>query len=68
MKECVEDFVDAGMRVWMLTGDKGRTARSIAIQCGLFKVDREILSIEEGSNNEMLLSISHVCKNNSGSC
>jgi len=31
VKECVEDFVDAGMRLWMLTGDKGRTGCSIAI-------------------------------------
>jgi len=32
---CVQDFRDAGMRVWMLTGDKGLTAKSIGISCGL---------------------------------
>lgn len=26
VKECIEDFRDAGMSVWMLTGDKGETA------------------------------------------
>jgi len=31
----VQDFRDAGMRVWMLTGDKGLTAKSIGISCGL---------------------------------
>lgn len=35
VKKCIEDFRDAGMRVWMLTGDKGATAREIAINCGL---------------------------------
>lgn len=33
--DCVQDFRDAGMRVWMLTGDKGLTAKSIGISCGL---------------------------------
>jgi len=27
VKACIEDFRDAGMRVWMLTGDKGATAK-----------------------------------------
>lgn len=27
VKMCVEDFRRAGMRVWMLTGDKGMTAQ-----------------------------------------
>ena len=26
VKECIEDFRDAGIKVWMLTGDKGTTA------------------------------------------
>jgi len=24
--ECVQDFISAGIKVWMLTGDKGETA------------------------------------------
>lgn len=35
VKQCIEDFRDAGMRVWMLTGDKGATAKEIAFNCGL---------------------------------
>ena len=35
VKECITDFRDAGMKVWMLTGDKGLTAKEIAYSCGL---------------------------------
>ena len=33
--QCIEDFRDAGMKVWMLTGDKGATAKEIAYSCAL---------------------------------
>ena len=26
VQECIKDFKEAGIRVWMLTGDKGDTA------------------------------------------
>jgi len=32
---CIEDFRKAKMRVWMLTGDKGITAKQIGLTCGL---------------------------------
>lgn len=35
VKECITDFRDAGIKVWMLTGDKGLTAKEIAYSCGL---------------------------------
>lgn len=35
VKECIEDFRDAGISVWMLTGDKGLTALEIGVSCGL---------------------------------
>ena len=55
MAECINDFKEAGIRVWMLTGDKGDTAHQIAISCGLypssdfaaFKIDESAKSIEE---------------------
>lgn len=31
VRESIQDFKDAGMKVWMLTGDKGATARMIGI-------------------------------------
>ena len=35
VRQCIQDFKDAGMKVWMLTGDKGATARMIGLQCGM---------------------------------
>ena len=33
--KCIEDFRAAKMKVWMLTGDKGLTAKQIGVSCGL---------------------------------
>jgi len=35
VKGCIEDFRAAGISVWMLTGDKGLTAKEIGVSCGL---------------------------------
>jgi magnesium-transporting ATPase (P-type) len=35
VKECITDFRAAGIGVWMLTGDKGLTAKEIGVSCGL---------------------------------
>jgi P-type E1-E2 ATPase len=35
VKECISDFRKAGINVWMLTGDKGATAKEIGVSCGL---------------------------------
>lgn len=35
VQDCIKDFRDAGINVWMLTGDKGATAKEIGISCGL---------------------------------
>jgi magnesium-transporting ATPase (P-type) len=39
VKDCIQDFRDAGIKVWMLTGDKGDTAHQIAFTCGLYSHD-----------------------------
>ena len=41
VKECIEDFREAGINVWMLTGDKGLTALEIGVSCGLIPQNRE---------------------------
>jgi len=41
VKECIEDFRDGGIKVWMLTGDKGATAQEIAYNCGLFSKESD---------------------------
>ena len=35
VERCISDFRDAGMQVWMLTGDKGLTAKQIGKSCGM---------------------------------
>jgi P-type E1-E2 ATPase len=35
VSETIQDFKEAGMKVWMLTGDKGTTAKMIGIKCKL---------------------------------
>lgn len=32
---CLMQFKEAGIKTWMLTGDKGETAKMIGISCGL---------------------------------
>ena len=41
VSECIQDFIKAGIKVWMLTGDKGETALEIGLLCGLYKKDSE---------------------------
>jgi magnesium-transporting ATPase (P-type) len=45
VKKCISDFREAQIKVWMLTGDKGETAQSIGILCGL--IDPELHIIEK---------------------
>jgi len=38
VSRCLIDFKRAGIQTWMLTGDKGKTAKMIGVQCGMFTV------------------------------
>ena len=42
---CIEEFRLAGIKVWMLTGDKGETALEIGLLCGMY--DNETVSMLE---------------------
>merc|ERR1719469_1824696 len=46
VKECIVDFRQAGISVWMLTGDKGLTAKEIGVSCGLIPPERNELREE----------------------
>ena len=49
--ETLKDFSDAGIKLWVLTGDKKATAKSIAFSCGLFEDNNfNIFEIKEGLN------------------
>jgi phospholipid-translocating ATPase len=46
---CIKDFREAGIHVWMLTGDKCETAKEIAISCNLIDRDRidHLIALDE---------------------
>jgi phospholipid-transporting ATPase len=44
---CLQDLSQAGIKVWVLTGDKVETAISIAYSCNLFNNDMEVMEFRE---------------------
>ena len=49
--DTLQDFSKAGIKLWVLTGDKKNTAKSIGFSCGLFDYKNfNILEIGEGLN------------------
>jgi len=56
VRECITDFKAAGINVWMLTGDKGLTAKMIGIQCGLISHE----AMKHGSKTEVLIELQPV--------
>jgi P-type E1-E2 ATPase len=53
--ETIADLLRAGIKVWMLTGDKLETAENIARSCKLIQSDMEVMKFSE-NNKESLLS------------
>jgi len=47
VKECITDFMEADIKVWMLTGDKGATAKNIGKTCGILDDSMRIYSVDE---------------------
>lgn len=45
----LKKFISTGIKIWMLTGDKIDTAKSIAFSCGLMNHDHVIFELEENS-------------------
>ena len=61
--QCISDFQEAGIKVWMLTGDKGETAQQIGQTCNMFNgTNLEIYKIEENDKffEDKLESISKI--------
>ncbi len=50
--ESVRDFGRAGIKVWMITGDKLETARNIALACNLVDADMTMGGMEAGKTLE----------------
>ena len=47
VKQTIENLMDAKIKVWMLTGDKGATAQQIAKSCGILKPKMALFEIDE---------------------
>jgi len=52
--ECIQDFRNARIKVWMLTGDKGGTAHSIAVSCGLISDKYDVVYELDGMDRNLL--------------
>lgn len=63
VKEDLQKFIEAGINVWMITGDKMDTAESIGHSCKLFSEDTEVFKIKDTNNvqtaNERMQQILH---------
>ena len=49
----IETLLAAGMRVWMITGDKQETAVNIAVSCNLVKDIENLITINVGNSEGM---------------
>jgi len=50
--ESIATLLDAGIRVWMITGDKRETAINIAVSCRLLKSEADAMLCEAGNPRE----------------
>ena len=46
VKECIQDFIEADIKVWIVTGDKGSTAKSVGYSCGILSENRELIEVQ----------------------
>jgi len=51
VKTDLQEFIEAGISVWMITGDKLDTAESIGHSCKLFNDDTEVFKIKSSEKN-----------------
>ena len=57
VKGVLNDFIEADINVWMLTGDQLDTAESIGYSCKLFNDDTEVFKLRDGYKNETVKEI-----------
>jgi magnesium-transporting ATPase (P-type) len=57
VKDTLKELIEAGIHVWMLTGDKLDTAESIGYSCKLFNDDTEVFKIKAGGDKEATLQM-----------
>ena len=55
VSDVLESFINAGIKIWLLTGDKMDTAKSISYSCNLINHSFHIFDFEENNTNEEYL-------------
>ena len=55
VKEDIEDFIDAGINFWMITGDKMDTAETIGYSCGIISEDNDVYKIRDNKDIEQVI-------------
>jgi len=58
--ECIENLAKAGIKIWVLTGDKVETAYNIGLSCRLLTNDMEINVIEETDEHAVATKLEEV--------
>lgn len=61
--ETIHDLQMAGIKIWMLTGDKFETAENISFSCKLIKEDFEIYKIQDFEDVERVCSEQGIARN-----
>ena len=60
VKEDIQQFIEAGINFWMLTGDKMDTAESIGHSIKLFDSDTEVYKIKGVNENEIIKELKKI--------
>lgn len=59
VKECIDQLSQAGVNIWMLTGDKDETAISVGHMCGLISEKSKMIIIKGKSKQDCLDEIAN---------
>ncbi|KDO33151.1 hypothetical protein SPRG_01963 [Saprolegnia parasitica CBS 223.65] len=62
VKQCIQTLSNAGINIWMLTGDKDETAISIANSCGLLTDQSHLVVVNEKTKAACLYQIANARK------
>jgi magnesium-transporting ATPase (P-type) len=54
VQDCLVDFRQAKCKVWMLTGDKGTTAKAVGKSCGLIDENMTIYKLNDSNTLDEL--------------
>mgnify|MGYP000880086775 CR=1 FL=1 len=56
INDSIESLRNAGIKIWMLTGDKVETAKCVAVACGLKALSHQIFEIKENTDDLSLMN------------